>query len=130
MKNFKKILIIAGLVFGMGILFTPISVGAAGTSAVPSDACTNNPTSELCQHSSDDLMGYVTKIINALMFVLGAVSVVMIILGGIKYTTSMGDAKNVESAKNTIMYAVIGLIVAILAAAIVNFVIGRLVTTS
>ena len=68
----------------------------------------------------------IKDIINLLLYVLGAVAVIMIVIGGIKYTTSNGDSSAVTSAKNTIMYSVIGLIVAILAYAIVNFVIDSL----
>jgi hypothetical protein len=46
----------------------------------------------------------------------------MIVIGGIRYTTSNGDSAGITSAKNTILYAVVGLIVALLAYAIVNFV--------
>ena len=67
--------------------------------------------------------GVVTTIINTLLFVVGFLSVVMLIIGGIRYTTSNGDSSAIQAAKNTILYAVIGLIVAILAYAIVNFVI-------
>lgn len=63
-------------------------------------------------------------IINLMLYILGAIAVIMIVIGGIKYTTSNGDASSVTSAKNTILYSVIGLIVAILAFAIVNFVLN------
>jgi hypothetical protein len=49
----------------------------------------------------------------------------MIVLGGIRYTTSNGEASQVKGAKDTILYAVIGLIVAIMAFAIVNFVVDQ-----
>ena len=52
----------------------------------------------------------------------------MMVWGGIKYTTSAGDTNKVTSAKNTIIYAVIGLIISIMAYAIVNFVIGQIGT--
>lgn len=68
--------------------------------------------------------GIFNTIVNVLLFIIGAVSVVMIIYGGVRYVTSAGEAKSVESAKNTIMYAIIGLIISILAYAIVNFVVG------
>ena len=64
----------------------------------------------------------VSKIINFLLFFVGVVSVIMIIYGGIQYTTSAGDSGKVTNAKNTILYAIVGLIVSILAYAIVNFV--------
>lgn len=63
-------------------------------------------------------------ITNVLLFIIGAVSVIMLILGGIRYTVSQGDSSAVTSAKNTILYSIIGIIVAILAYAAVNFVIG------
>lgn len=67
--------------------------------------------------------GVFKKVTNVLLFIIGAVSVVMLIIGGIRYTVSQGDQNAVTSAKNTILYAVIGLVVAILAYAAVNFVI-------
>ncbi len=70
----------------------------------------------------DSLMNRVKIIINVALGILGLVAVVMIILGGLSYTTSAGDATKVKKAKDTIMYGVIGLVVALLAFAIVNFV--------
>lgn len=64
-------------------------------------------------------------IVNVLMFLLGAIAVIMIVIGGIRYVTSNGDASSTKGAKDTIMYAVIGLIVALIAYAIVNFVITQ-----
>lgn len=66
------------------------------------------------------------NVVNTLLYIVGILSVVMIIYGGIQYTTSAGDAAKVNKAKNTILYAVVGLIIAVLAYAIVNFVVGRL----
>ena len=65
----------------------------------------------------------VSKIINLLLFFVGVVSVIMIIYGGVRYTTSAGDSGKLTNAKNTILYAIVGLIVSILAYAIVNFVV-------
>ena len=72
----------------------------------------------------DDLGDNIKTIVNMLLFILGAIAVVMIVIGGIRYTTSNGDSSAVTSAKNTILYSVVGLIVAIMAYAIVNFVVG------
>lgn len=68
--------------------------------------------------------GVFTTVVNVLLFIIGAISVIMLIYGGIRYTTSGGNANSVTAAKNTIMYAIIGLIVAIFAYAIVNWVVG------
>lgn len=61
--------------------------------------------------------------INTALYILAAICVVMIVIAGFKYTASNGDSSIVSSAKNTILYSVVGLIVAIMAYAIVNFVI-------
>lgn len=68
--------------------------------------------------------GVFTKITNTVLFAVGIISVIMLIVGGLRYIISGGDSKKVTDAKNTIMYAIIGLIIAILAFAIVNFVIS------
>lgn len=71
--------------------------------------------------------GVFETISKVLLFIIGAVSVIMLIIGGIRYTISQGDSAAVTSAKNTILYSIIGLIVAILAYAAVSFVIGSFV---
>jgi len=58
--------------------------------------------------------------------VVGAAAVIMIIVGGFKYITSSGDSTSVESAKNTILFAVIGLVIALVAQSIVIFVLRKL----
>lgn len=68
--------------------------------------------------------GLFTTIINIMLFIIGALSVIMLIYGGIRYTISGGDSGAVTNAKNTILYAIVGIVVALLAYAIVNFVIG------
>lgn len=69
--------------------------------------------------------GIIATVINLFSLVVGVVSVIMIIIGGLKYITSGGDSGNVTGAKNTILYAVIGLVVVALAQFIVKFVLGR-----
>ena len=70
--------------------------------------------------------GVFQTVSNVLIFIVGAVAVIMLIIGGLRYVISQGDKGNVESAKNTILYAVIGIVVAVMAYAIVNFVAGSL----
>lgn len=67
------------------------------------------------------------RIINLFLYAIGILSVIMIIHSGLKYVTSRGDAEQVKSAKNTLLYSVTGLIVALLAFTIVNFVIDAFV---
>ena len=73
--------------------------------------------------NGDTLQENITAILNAIIGALGIVAVVVIIIGGVTYMTSSGDAGKVKKAKDTILYGVIGLVVCALAAAIVNFVI-------
>lgn len=66
-------------------------------------------------------------VINIFSLVVGVVSVIMIIVGGLKYITSGGDSGNITGAKNTILYAIIGLVVVALAQVVVRFVLSRTV---
>ncbi len=67
--------------------------------------------------------GVFTTISNVMLFVIGALSVVMIIIGGLRYVISGGETANITAAKNTILYAIVGLVISLLAYAIINFVI-------
>lgn len=70
--------------------------------------------------------GILSTVTNVLLFVVGALAVIMIIFGGIRYVTSAGNSSAVTAAKNTILYAIVGLIVAFLAFAAVNWVLAAL----
>lgn len=63
--------------------------------------------------------------LNTVYFIAGSIAVVMIIIGGLNYTTSSGSADKMTKAKNTLLYAIIGLVIVIAAYAITNFIIGR-----
>lgn len=78
-----------------------------------------------------DLMGdtgIITTITNTLLFIAGALAVIMLIWGGLRYTISGGNASAVTAAKNTVLYAIVGLIIAFLAFAAVNFVLGTMIS--
>jgi hypothetical protein len=77
-------------------------------------------------NTGSSVAGIFAGVSNALIFLVGAVSVIMIIVGGLRYVLSNGDAKQTESAKNTILYAVIGVIVAVAAYAIVSFTVSHI----
>ena len=84
----------------------------------------SNPGS--CESSENDLNKTVKNVITAIIGVVGIIAVVMIIIGGISYATSQGDPQKVKKGKDTILYGIIGLVVALLAFAIVQFVLGAL----
>ncbi len=74
--------------------------------------------------------GIFTTATNMLLFIIGALSVIMIIVGGIRYVVSGGNSAQVTAAKNTILYAIVGLVVAFLAYAAINFLLGSLTSGS
>lgn len=76
---------------------------------------------------TQDLTQNVTNIINGIIAVLGLVCVVVMIVGGVNYMTSGGDTGKVKKGKDTILYGLIGLIICVLAFAIVNFVIKNII---
>ncbi len=75
--------------------------------------------------TASDPQTLVKQFVNIFLFAVGALSVIMLIWGGIRYTTSAGDSNKVTAAKNTVLYAIVGLVIAILAYAIVNMVIDK-----
>lgn len=99
-----------------------ITDGAGNAQGKDQATCLFGNEDESCEGN-----GIFKTVTNVLLFIIGAVSVIMLIIGGIRYTVSAGDSSAVTAAKNTIMYAIIGIIVAILAFAVVNFVITSFV---
>ena len=70
--------------------------------------------------------GVFRQVTNTILYIVGIIAVIMLIIGGIRYVVSGGDSKKVTDAKNTVLYAIIGLVICFLAFAIVNFVISAL----
>ena len=90
--------------------------------------CALNSSSAACQDLSkpDGLSNILKNATNIVLFVAGALAVIMIIYGSIRFMTAHGNEKQVESARLIVTYSVIGLIIAILAYALVNFVLSNL----
>lgn len=124
MRKIKYILLTFGLIAGFGLVTIPSTVGAQAKSAI-SEACKDAPESPLCKQSPITGAVFIKNLVNSLLYVLAAVSVIVIVIAGIFYTTSSGDAALVTKAKNTLLYAVVGLVVALLSYAIVNYVIVK-----
>lgn len=123
MKNLKLGLI--SLMAIVGVAFaTPLLVASTVGAEGPADAIGDGVKKVGGDNAGMSLEDGIKNVVNVLLFLLGAIAVIMIIIGGIRYATSNGDAGAIKGAKDTILYAVIGLIVAILAYAIVNFVVG------
>lgn len=114
-------------------VFSGTGCGSSGAGSSAGQGTNNNTggssgssagTTAICGATSkDDLPTLIGNVINILLFLIGMIAVIAIIIGGIRYTTSNGDSSQTKAAKDTILYAVIGLVVAIMAFAIVNFVV-------
>jgi hypothetical protein len=144
-QKFKnKLLILSSLI--MLALPLAIPAGAAAVTCIPDKPGATNcitgglcsgaqnltitPGAEQCQEQNAGLTGTVKTVVNVLSVVVGIAAVVMIIIGGFRYITSGGKQESVTAAKNTILYAVIGLVIVALAQVIVRFVLTRTTTNT
>ncbi len=126
--NTIKSLLLGLAVSGWMAIAVPVTVATA--LQLPTDYVAN--TAEEAKSGVDAVGGsgappltdFIKSVINIILYITGIIAVIMVIIGGIKYVTSSGDAQAITSAKNTILYAIIGVVVAIMAFAIVNWVIA------
>ena len=110
-------------------LLAPGLVPAMASASITSDICTGSnvgsSTSSCTTNSStDSLKKLAASIISVFSILVGVVAVIMVIFGGFKYITSGGDSNSVSGAKNTLIYAIVGLIIVALAQFIVHFVLN------
>jgi hypothetical protein len=124
MKRIKLLVAtFAVMVFGVALLSPVASVNAIDPLG---NICADNPDSEVCKSTGTDSANkLITNLVNTLLFIVGALATIMIIVGGVLYVTSSGDASRTTRAKNTLMYAIVGLVVAFVAYAIINWVINK-----
>ena len=123
-------------------MLTPGLVPAVA-SALATPTTTASITSDICSGSSlgsanntcstngstDSIKALAAKIISIFSILVGIVAVIMVIFGGFKYITSGGDSNSISGAKNTLIYAIIGLIIVALAQFIVHFVLNTATST-
>lgn len=127
----KKRLLKLSLIFISVFMLSPVAAFAFDPFEQP---CTDVPDSSFCknvdQQAGEDRIvgpnGIITRITKVFVFLTGALSVIVIIIGGLKYALANGDSNAVSSAKNTILYALIGLFVAIFSQTIAVFVLEKL----
>jgi hypothetical protein len=130
----KRIILIGLALLSLTIGVSGLVAGSTGTAsaATPKDAVCEGVTSvsgTSCGSASGSLTTLIKTIINILSFVVATVSIIMIIFGGFRYITSGGDAGKITTAKNTILYAIVGLVVVAFAQFIVQFVLGKVTGT-
>ena len=122
--NALKVLILSTFALLGVFALAPSAYAANG---VFKQAC-NGSSSVVCDQQKNGeakTLAFVRDIIALLLTVIGIISVIVIIVGGIRFATSNGNAEQVKSAKNTILYAIIGLVVAVLAFPITTFVLNQ-----
>jgi hypothetical protein len=140
----SKLLILSSVIMLALAGLAPISASAASNCDPNSPGDTNCITGGLCQgaqnlqvspttapcseQNSSGLQGTIKTAVNILSVIVGIAAVIMIIIGGFRYITSGGKQESVTAAKNTILYAVIGLVIVALAQVIVRFVLTRTAT--
>ena len=123
MKIFTKILAAGILMIGLLGVFNPVVSAANGINICSKENGSDN--SVYCQNKDSgegQVNGIIKTIVEVLLMAVGAISIIMIVIGGILFALSSGDAQKAAKARSTILYAVVGLIVSIFASAIVNFV--------
>ncbi len=128
--------LLSGIVVALVVvscLFTR-SAGTVRAVDVLQPGCQAGASTQFCKDvnenkNTDRILGptgIVTQITQTIIYITGAISVIMIVIGGLKYVLSAGDSSGVQSAKNTILYAIIGLVVTLFAQVIVSFVLSKL----
>lgn len=116
MNKFKAAILTFALLIGAVALVPSLDAGASAKDEITKGYNSAGGANEA------PLQLRITDFVNLLLYIVGVLSVIVIVFAGIRYVTSTGDSSRVKAAKDTLTYAVIGLIVAILAYAIVNFV--------
>jgi hypothetical protein len=120
------------LLAGILLLFGGVGFGvvyALPASAAPGDVFTQGACSSntICKTTSTSrIYGVLNTVVTVLLWASGIISVIMIIVGGIMYSVAAGDPGKISKAKDTVLYAVVGLVVSILAYTIVNFVLTKI----
>lgn len=128
--------ILAGIAYWAVVVLGTLSIVAVLVPQTASavnffgDVCTGDTSdSAVCSASSKDNIsgndGIILKVANLIAIISGIAAVIMIIIGGFMFITSGGDSSHVSSAKKTIVYAVVGLVVVVLARTIVGFIVTR-----
>lgn len=127
MQKLKLLIVSFVATFGLA---APLAVVPLAYADIKADVCSGADTLKLdqtgsCADQSNTLNDLITKIVNIFSVIVGLIAVIMIIFGGFRYITSGGDSTKVNSAKNTILYAIVGLIIVALAQVIVKFVLNK-----
>lgn len=133
MKHIKNFLLTAL------IIITPMSslaiMSLSGTAYAQSAAAKNSACNGVGEaaggngcdpNASNEISSLIETIVNIMSIFVGVISVIMVIISGFKFITAQGDPQSISSARNTLTYALVGLVVAALAQVLVHFVLSKI----
>jgi hypothetical protein len=134
-QKIKSFILLSVTALAMGVpMLAPVAVSAACTSELQSqigkgvDGATGAPAGSTCSDVGDtgagSLQAVAKKVVNIFSIIVGIVAVIFVIYGGFRYITSGGDSSSVGNAKNTLIYALVGLVIVALAQLIVHYVLS------
>lgn len=123
-QKIKITLASLALVLGLGLVALPATSFASTSSDSACAGLTQISSSDDCNNDGKGLKNAISVVVQVLSYAVGIAAVIMIIISGFKYITSGGDSGRVGSAKNTLIYALVGLAIAGLAQFLVHFVLN------
>ena len=124
MKRIRLFMAALAVFVGLGAAVPTVAL-AANSKHTVCQALGSDPNCETNPHGTTSVNKIIKAIVNVLSWVVGVMSVIMIIVGGFRYVTAGGDSNRVTAAKNTLIYAIVGLVVAVSAQTIVHFVLNQ-----
>lgn len=132
MKRIRSLLISILAIFSFAPMLAP-AIASAATDSADNLACgvegdlagTTDCSSADTVNADSSINSIIETALRIFQIVVGIVSVVMIVMGGLRYITSGGETTAVGTAKNTILYALVGIVVVALAEIIIQFVLNR-----
>jgi hypothetical protein len=127
----KRILLTLLVILGLGVGMAALQPDAALAASAKDEICggigaASGGTGCTAPEGSPNTNTLIETIINILSIIVGVIAVIMIIIAGFQYVTSGGDSSKISSAKNTIIYAVVGLVVVAFSQTIVKFVVQKI----
>lgn len=128
----KKLILLAIALFSGVLLFSaPLAYAEDVFNPACQGAAASSPVCQSGQNAGTDNplvgpSGIITRVTQIVVLIVGIAAVIVIIISGLRYITSAGDAAGVNSAKNGILYAVVGLVIALAGQAIITFVLAKI----
>lgn len=118
LKTFRTLLILASLLLVPVVVSNTVNAQSASDAVCESLGVTGND----CDEGGNGVNRILRQVLNILSIVAGVIAVIMMIIAGIKFTTSQGDSGSVSSARQTVIYAIVGVVIVVVSQVLVRFV--------